>query len=134
MEFVSKEVTAYFIKERGITLSNVGYKGDIIFDDPKVQDAMNAKFTAIQEQDAEAIRRETAQQNAKAQIEVEKNNALAKEAEAEGIAKANRIIQQSLTGELIQKQWIEKWNGMLPTVQSGAGGMMVQVPAPTATN
>ena len=26
---------------------------------------------------------------------------------------------------------IQKWNGILPTVQSGTGGMMIQMPAPS---
>lgn len=33
---------------------------------------------------------------------------------------ANRLISQSLTPELIQQQMYEKWNGQLPTVQSGS--------------
>lgn len=127
MEIVGKDIVSYFNKERGITISNLGYKGDIVFDDPSVQDALNAKFTALQEQDAEKIRRDTAKNNSLEQIEVEKNNAQASAEKARGIAEANKIIEQSLTSDIIKKQWIEKWDGKLPVVNSDGSGMIFDV-------
>ena len=53
-------------------------------------------------------------------------------------ADANRIRQNSLTPQLLELRRIEnsrvlidKWNGQLPTVQSGQGGaLMLQLPRP----
>ena len=57
----------------------------------------------------------------------------AKEAEArinkaEGEAEAQRLQQQSLTPELLQKMAIEKWNGELPRVISGENGTFFNIP------
>ena len=41
--------------------------------------------------------------------------------EAEAAKKANELLQQSLTDELLIKQWIEKWNGETPTYYGGEG-------------
>lgn len=72
----------------------------------------------------EAIeRKQVAQQDAeKAAYLVQKaeNEARARVADAQGQAEAQRLLQQSLTNELLQKLAIEKWNGVLPTVTSGA--------------
>lgn len=43
----------------------------------------------------------------------------AKIAEAEATAKANALLEKSLTDEVIAKQFIEKWNGQLPTTYAG---------------
>jgi regulator of protease activity HflC (stomatin/prohibitin superfamily) len=51
-----------------------------------------------------------------------------KEAEAEvnrakGQAEAQRLVRETLTAELLQKQAIEKWNGEFPTVLGGNGAL-----------
>lgn len=54
--------------------------------------------------------KQVAEQNLeKSKLEVEK-----KLVEAEATKKANELLQESLTDELIMKQFIEKWNGELP--------------------
>ncbi len=66
-----------------------------------------------------------AQQDAqRAEYELQKQSTLAKAhiAEAEGIAKANSILQQSLTPAVLEKMKLEKWNGVLPQVTTGSGG------------
>lgn len=66
---------------------------------------------------------QVAQQNAKkaeyqvVQVTNEANAAIAK---AKGEAEAQRQVQQSLTPELLQKLYIEKWNGVLPSTQLGS--------------
>ena len=62
------------------------------------------------------------------QIETAKKEAERLKIEAQGIAEYNKIISQSLTPALIEKQMIEKWNGVTPTV-TGANGTMIQLPA-----
>ena len=54
--------------------------------------------------------KQVAEQNLeKSKLEAEK-----KLVEAEATKKANELLQESLTDELIKKQFIEKWNGELP--------------------
>lgn len=54
-------------------------------------------------------------------------NAQAALLEAEGQAKANRTLAASLTPELVRMKYVEKWDGKLPAVQSGNGGVLVDV-------
>lgn len=63
------------------------------------------------------------QQVAKARQELETTKVQAEKdiAAANGQAEAQRVQQQTLTPELLQKQAIEKWNGVLPTTQAGDG-------------
>lgn len=56
-----------------------------------------------------------AEANAKIQIATAEGNARSLVIQAEADATANRLRQQSLTPLLIQQQFIEKWNGQLPT-------------------
>lgn len=49
--------------------------------------------------------------------------------EAESQAKANKLVSESLTPELVRWKSIEKWNGVQPTVLAGQGsGMLFQLP------
>ena len=60
--------------------------------------------------------KQVAEQNlAKAKLDAE-----AKIVEAEATKKANDLLKQSLTDELIAKQFIEKWDGKLPETFAGS--------------
>lgn len=43
---------------------------------------------------------------------------------ARGQAEAQKLLQSSLTPAMIQKLYIEKWNGVLPQVQGGGGTLL----------
>ena len=48
--------------------------------------------------------------------------------QARAEAEANKLKQSTLTPMLIQQQWIEKWDGALPTTSLGSGtGVMVNM-------
>jgi regulator of protease activity HflC (stomatin/prohibitin superfamily) len=87
--------------------------------------AITAKVQAIQQ--AERARNELATTQAEAAKKI-----------AQGEADANRIRQNSLTPQLLElrriennRELIDKWNGQLPTVQTGqGGGMILQLPKP----
>ena len=57
-----------------------------------------------------------------AQAEAEK---LLVKARAE--AEANSLRTQALTPEILQKMWIEKWNGNVPTVVTNGNQMMFDI-------
>jgi regulator of protease activity HflC (stomatin/prohibitin superfamily) len=103
-----------------------------------IAQAITAKAQAIQE--AERAKNELATTQAEAAKKIAEADGDAKSAveRAQGEADANRIRQNSLTPQLLelrrlenQRALIEKWNGQLPTVQSGQGaGLMLQMPKP----
>ncbi|MCO7112038.1 SPFH domain-containing protein [Bacteroides uniformis] len=103
-----KEVEA-LLKER---LSTRGFTFTNIQSSVKPNDVLQA---AIDEKN-------TAVQNA-LKVENEKKAAIAEAekvvAAAKGKADANRILQQSITPELIQLKAVEKWDGKLPLSTGG---------------
>jgi regulator of protease activity HflC (stomatin/prohibitin superfamily) len=100
--------------------------------------AITAKAQAIQQ--AERARNElaTTQAEAAKKIAEAEGDAKSMVTRAQGEADANRIRQNSLTPQLLElrrienaRELIDKWNGQLPTVESGQGsGMMLQLPKP----
>ncbi len=101
-----------------------------------IANAITAKAQAIQ--DAERARNELAKTQAEAAKTVAEAEGEAKAAviRANGEAEANKIRQTSLTPQLLelrkienQKALIDRWNGQLPTVQSGnSGGLLMELP------
>lgn len=77
------------------------------------EDAINAKNKAIQQ------KLQVENEVAVAQAEAEKVLVKAR-AEAE----ANRLRNQALTPSILQKMWIEKWDGSVPTVANSNGIML----------
>ncbi len=100
-----------------------------------IAEAITAKAQAIQ--DAERARNELAKTQAEAakQIAAAEGDAKSAVTRAQGEAEANRIRQSSLTPQLLelrkienQKELIERWNGQLPSVQTGNSGMLMELP------
>lgn len=56
---------------------------------------------------------------ARQELETTKVEAEKRIAEATAAAESQRLQQQTLTPALLQKQWIEKWDGKLPTTNAG---------------
>jgi regulator of protease activity HflC (stomatin/prohibitin superfamily) len=77
--------------------------------------SIEAKNNAVQS----ALRAEnevkTAEAQAKIKVATANGNALAMLASAKAEAEANRLKQQTITPMLLQLEWINKWNGKLPT-------------------
>ena len=97
--------------------------------------AITSKAQAIQA--AEQANNELAKTQAEAAKTVAAAEGEAKAAitRAQGEAEANKIRQASLTPQLLelrkienQKALIDRWNGALPTVQSGSGGLLMELP------
>jgi regulator of protease activity HflC (stomatin/prohibitin superfamily) len=100
-----------------------------------IAQAITNKAQAIQA--AEQARNELAKTQAEAAKTVAAAEGEAKAAvtRAQGESEANRIRQTSLTPQLLelrkienQKALIDRWNGALPTVQSGNGGLLMELP------
>jgi len=90
----------------------------------------NFQFSAEFNAAIEAV--QVANQNvAKARQELETTKVEAEKtvAAATAAAEAQRLQQQTLTPELLQKQAIEKWNGVLPVYSGANGGLFFNIPA-----
>ena len=94
--------------DAGTVVINKVVVGNMDFE-PAYNEAIQAKSIAAQAQARASIENQTA--IAKAEADAEKVR-IAAQAQAE----ANRLIQQSLTQELIEMKKVEAWDGKLPTV------------------
>lgn len=114
-------------------LEEQGFHGDNltsgITPPPALQRTIDAKNEAIQH--ALRIDNEVKSAEAEARVKVAQSEGYAKSVriEADAEAYANSKKQTSLTPLLVQQEWIAKWNGALPTTQTGSGTtMMMQLP------
>lgn len=110
LNIVKKELASY-----GIIIEALGFTGQITLP-ATVKEAIDRKI--VSKQNAEAV---------KSQIESEKALAQAKIISAEADSKVNEIRQKSITSNIlelkrleIEQAKIDKWNGVLPTVQGNA--------------
>lgn len=113
-----KAVAVEELKERlekyGIQIQDISIV-DMQFS-PEFTQAIEAKQVAQQEAQKAVFLAEKATQEANAEIE-----------RAKGSAEAQRLQQQTLTAEILQKQAIEKWDGKLP-VYSTNGNAFFNIP------
>lgn len=116
---IRDEVIPYF-KDYGITITVLGFKEGISFENKEIQDALDAKFASEQDLVIQQNRNEAA--IAKAQADAEAV-IIAAEAQAE----ANKLLANSITDEILEQMYYEKWNGVLPSVY-GAQDTLLQVP------
>ena len=95
--------------------------------DAQTSEAIQAVVNASNILEKSKIEKETAEIEAeKARISA-KGKADALRIEAEGQAEANTKLQSSLNNEIVKKQWIEKWDGKLPTVSSNNDNLLIDV-------
>ncbi len=120
MEAVKAYVVDYF-SNYGITITVLGMKEGISYENPTIQAAIDEKFASEQELVIQQNKNEA--NIAKAEAEAE---AMIMIAEAQ--AKANRILSESLTDEILAQMYYEKWDGKLPYLY-GADGTLIQIPA-----
>lgn len=116
IEFYSISITdmdAGEALEKAITDEAVAKKAVETAEQNLLKEEIIAKQQSVQaqaEQDAAKIKSET------------------KLIEAEADKKANEMLNQSLSDEILQKEWIDKWDGKMPTYYSGSDdglGIMV---------
>lgn len=87
--------------------------------------AIEAKNNAVQAALRAQNEVKTAEAQAKIKIAKAEGNAQAMLTSAKAEAEANRLKQQTITPMLLQLEWINKWDGKLPSTQLGSGnGLM----------
>ena len=117
MNTVKKNVTEYF-KDYGITITVLGMKEGISFENASIQQAIDKKYAS--EQELIIQQNKNAAAIAKAEAEAEAV-IIAAEAEAE----ANRLLSESLNEKLLKQQYYEKWDGKLPEVIGGDDASLI---------
>ncbi len=113
------------VQQFGVQIIQFGFTGALRLPQGVV-DALNAKITATQK--AMQVQNEVLMAQAEAQKKV---------AIAQGEAKANQILTQSITDKLLEwrrlqitEEAVQRWNGQRPMVEGQGGGMLLQIPIP----
>lgn len=135
MNVVVEKVSTYF-KEYGITITVLGMKEGISYENEEIQKAIDEKFSSeqqiITQQNLNQVAIDKAQADAESAVIKAESKAEAVRIAADAEAEANRKIAESLTPELIEKIKYEQWNGVLPVV-SGSDGTIIDMGDITTT-
>lgn len=121
-DVVSTKTTDELIKNRAAIESEVGkYLQESLANEGVVVKELTANLVANEQLQAQFDQRAIATQQQQTQetvnqtlIKTAKSKSEAKIIEAEAEARANELKQKTLTPELVQQQFIEKWDGKLP--------------------
>jgi regulator of protease activity HflC (stomatin/prohibitin superfamily) len=90
-------------------------------------DMINAKNAAVQAALKAENEVKKAEADAKIAVAKAEGDAKAMKIKADAEAYYNRTISSSLSPMIVQEDWIEKWDGHLPTVQGGNNGMPIML-------
>ena len=100
----------------------------------KITAKINAKIEATQDAQKKENELRSTQADVEKQVAVEEGKARSRIIESTSRAEANKILNESLTSEVLefkrlelQGQTIEKWNGQMPKVQSGDSGIILDI-------
>ncbi|WP_042348753.1 prohibitin family protein [Bacillus massiliigorillae] len=88
--------------------------------DESTQAAINKRVEAAQELERKQI-----------ELNIAKAEAEKKRIEAQGIANYNEIIKKSISPQVIQNKWIEKWDGKMP--KATGSNQLIQIPIDDTT-
>lgn len=113
----------YYVTINKVTITNIDFSDAFENAVEEKMIAEQAKLKADYENQTKiaqaAADAEAKLKAAQAEIEIAKANAEAKKIAAEAEAEANRTIQNSITDKILEKQYLEKWDGKLPNVVAG---------------
>jgi len=102
-------------KDNGLVLDGVGIR-EIKF--------TNEYISAIEQKQIQAVKVET-EKNIAEQAKYQKE---ARITTAEGLSQEQELQRLTISKELLEKMWIEKWNGVLPTYMMGDSQALIQLP------
>ncbi|OLN24098.1 hypothetical protein BTO30_01400 [Domibacillus antri] len=101
------------IKELGFVVDNLTL--GVPKPDESTQAAIDKRVEAAQELERKQI-----------ELKIAEAEAQKKKIEAQGIADYNQIIKESISHEVIQNKWIEKWDGVMP--KATGTEQLIQIP------
>lgn len=105
--YLAQKLSPYGIHVENASLINVSV-------DEQTQKAIDNKIKAQQDAQTQAIENKKNIEKAEADAKVIMTNAKAE-------AEANKLLQKSLNEQVLQQQYLEKWNGTLPQYMTGNG-------------
>lgn len=113
----------YYVTINKVTITNIDFSDAF---ETAVEEKMIAEQTKLKAdyENQTKIAQAAADAEAKlkaaqAEIDIAKANAKAKKIAAEAEAEANRTIQNSITDKILEKQYLDRWDGKLPEVVAG---------------
>lgn len=111
-----ERLSAYNITVRDISLVNLNFTADFnnAVEDKQIEEqkAKQAEYAALR-----------AEKEALAAVNTAKGEAQAVEIRARAQAKAQELLKMTITGQILQQQAIEKWDGQLPQIMGGNGAV-----------
>ena len=135
-----REYVVNYFKDYGITITVLGLKEGVSFENPAIQEALDKKFESEQElviqqnkneanlakaeAEAQAIviaaqaQAEARLKEAQTQIEIAKAEAEAMEIKAKAEAEYNKQISDSIGNSMIDYEYAKNWDGKLPGIVS----------------
>lgn len=129
---INAEITEYLAKKAdpyGIIITNASLI-DISVDE-QTEKAINDKIKAVQDAERQAVENQMNVDKATADAEARRikaqGRADAKLIEAEAESEANRKLNESLTGNILKQNYIEKWDGKMPTYNGGGSNTIVDL-------
>jgi prohibitin 1 len=102
---IKQRLLAYSVIVDDVSLTNVSFSAEF---------TKSIEAKQIAEQQAKEAEYVTLRASKEAEADVNR---------ARGQAESQRLLRQTLTPELLQKQAIDKWNGQFPTVMGGNGAL-----------
>lgn len=108
-----QKIFAEDIKSLGFNVNNMTL--GVPKPDKSTQAAIDKRVEAAQELERKQI-----------ELKIAKAEASKKQIEAKGIADYNDIIKKSISKEVIQNKWIEKWDGKMP--KASGSNQLIQIP------
>lgn len=124
---LSKELAKYGVQFESITINDMDAGKDL--EAAITAEAVAKKEVETAAQQLEKAKTEAQQKSVQAQAEQDaaKIKAETKLIEAEAEKKANEMLKQSLSDEILEQQWIDKWDGKMPEYYGGDAGIMIGV-------
>ncbi|MCM3791238.1 prohibitin family protein [Domibacillus indicus] len=101
------------IKDLGFVVDNMTL--GVPKPDKSTQAAIDKRVEAAQELERKQI-----------ELKIAEAEAQKKKIEAQGIAEYNQIIKESISQEVIQNKWIEKWDGVMP--KATGSNQLISIP------
>lgn len=117
---LSKELTKYGVEFYSISITDMD-AGEKL-ENAITAEAIAKKEVETAEQSLKKAETEAKQKSvqAKAEQDAAVIEAETKRIKAEAEQKANELINKSLTDDILRKEWIEKWDGKVPTYYGGS--------------
>lgn len=117
-----KQLQGYDIVLSNVTITNLDYT-------PEFNQAIENKQLAQQDAEKASYLKQKAENEAAAVVAKAEGDAKARVTNATAEAEAQKLLQQSLTSELLQKMLIERWDGHYPQYMLGGTVPLLQLPA-----